>query len=106
MTYNEGDIVIVVDPKPFLDNMNYTDGLYFNNTRMRVFIGRKFIVSRRLDKNKYKLRYINKYNCMETGSHRIEEWVWNEKWLMPASEHDLDELECSELSDIMYMIEG
>lgn len=39
MTYNEGDMVVVVDPKPFLDNRGYTEGLYFNNTRMSVFKG-------------------------------------------------------------------
>lgn len=106
MTYNEGDIVVVVDPKPFLDDRGYTDGLYFNDTKMSVFIGREFIISQRWNRNRYKLRYIDEYDCQETESGRIEEWIWNEKWLVPASEYDLDELECSELSDIMYMIEG
>jgi hypothetical protein len=104
MTFNEGDVVVVVDPKPFLDNRGYTDGLYFNNTRMSVFIGRTFIISRRRGKNTYRLRYIDECDCLETESKssRIEEWIWNEKWLKPA----LDELECSGLPDIMYMLEG
>ena len=106
MTYNEGDIVVVVDPKPFLDNRGYTDGLYFNNTRMRVFIGRTFIISRRRNKNTYKLRYIDEYDCLETESNRIEEWIWNEKWLMPADEFSSDEIDCCDLLDIMSMIRG
>jgi hypothetical protein len=106
MTYNEGDVVVVVDPKPFLDNRNYTDGLYFNDTRMSVFIGRKFIISRRRNKNTYRLRYIDEHDCLETKSCRIEEWIWNENWLMPASEFDFNELECCELFDVMYMVEG
>jgi len=106
MTYNKGDIVVVVDPNPFLDDRNYTDGLYFNNTEMSVFIGRKFIISSRRNKDTYILRYADKHDCLEAEGHKIEEWIWNEKWLMSASEFDFDELECCELFDVTYMVEG
>ncbi len=106
MTYNEGDIVVVVDPKPFLDDGNHTDGLYFNNTRMSVFIGREFIISKRRNKNTYRLRYIDEHDCIEIEDYRIEEWIWNEKWLMPADEFAQDEIDCSDLPDIVSMIRG
>ena len=54
----------------------------------------------------YKLEYIDKQDCLEGSNDVITRWHWHEKWLALESEFNLDELECSELSDIMYMIEG
>lgn len=103
--FNVGDFVMVNDPTPYLDDDNFTNGLYFND-RMRVFVGRIFRVSKIQSDITYKLEYIDKHDCLEGSNDVITRWSWNEKWLAPESEFDLNELECSELSDIMYMIEG
>lgn len=103
--YNPGDYVMVIDPTPYLDDSDFTNGLYFND-RMRVFIGRIFRVSKIQSDITYKLEYIDEHDCLEGSNDVITRWSWNEKWLAPWLEFDLDELECSELSDIMYMIEG
>lgn len=105
-TYNIGDIVSVIDPTPFLDNNYETDGLYFNNKKMSVFIGRRFIISLNFSRDVYVLRYIDECDCLETKNNRIEEWLWNKKWLMPADEFTPDEIDCSDLPDIMSMIRG
>lgn len=103
--YNPGDYVMVIDPTPYLDDGDFTNGLYFND-RMRVFIGRIFRVSKIQSDITYKLEYIDKQDCLEGSNDVITRWSWNEKWLALESEFNLDELECNELSDIMYMIEG
>lgn len=106
MTYNGGDIVVVVDPKPFLDDGNHTDGLYFNDTRMSVFIGRMFRVIREDYDGTYKLAYIDESDRLEDTYDVVTRWSWNEKWLMPADEFSSDEIDCSDLPDIMSMIRG
>lgn len=110
--FKVGDFVMVNDPTPYLDNSEFTDGLYFND-RMHVFIGRIFKVSkieRQVIFHKhditYKLEYIDKHDCLEGSNDVITRWYWNEKWLMPADEFAPDEIDCNDLPDIMYMIEG
>lgn len=105
MTYKIGDFVVVNDPTPYLDDSNFTDGLYFND-RMRVFIGRIFRVSKIQSDLTFKLEYIDKHDCLEGSNYVITRWSWNEKWLMPADEFSPDEIDCCDLPDIMSMIRG
>jgi hypothetical protein len=105
MRFKIGDFVVVNDPTPYLDDGVFTDDLYFND-RMRVFIGRIFIVSKIQGDNTYKLKYIDKHECLEGRNDVITRWSWNEKWLMLADEFAPDEIDCSDLPDIMSMIRG
>lgn len=119
MKFKVGDFVMVNDPTPYLDDCDFTNGLYFND-RMRVFIGRIFRVSEiqrqvifyELDHLNvphditYKLEYIDKHDCLEGRNDVITRWSWNEKWLMLADEFAPDEIDCSDLPDIMSMIRG
>ena len=103
MTYNPGDYVAVVDPTPYLDEGSYTDGLYFND-RMRVFIGRTFRIVKMAYDSTYKLEYIDTSDNLEKADDVVSRWSWNKKWLVPADEFVLDEIDCSDLPDIMSMI--
>jgi len=106
MTYNDGDYVMVIDPTPYLDECNHTDGLYFNNLKMGVFIGRTFIVSKIFSKSRYKLKYIDESDCIEKDYDVVQRWTWTGEWLAPAEEFSSGEIDCDNLSDIMSMIEG
>lgn len=107
MKYNPGDIVVVVDPTPYLNDRNCTGGLYFND-RMRVFIGRTFAVSRIASSTSstYRLEYINELDCEETGDDVVSRWIWKEKWLMAAEGFNPNEIDVSNLLDIMSFIGG
>lgn len=107
MKYNPGDMVAVVDPTPYLDDQDCTDGLYFND-RMRVFIGRTFAVSRISSStgSTYRLEYINELDCNETGDDVVSRWVWKEKWLVATEEFSSNEIDISNLLDVMYFIGG
>ena len=103
MKFKVGDFVVVNDPTPYLDDGDFTDGLYFND-KMRVFIGRIFRVSKIEDGITYELEYIDEHDCLEESDDVITRWFWNEKWLMPADEFSPDEIDCCDLPDIMSMI--
>lgn len=101
--YNPGDYVMVIDPTPYLDDGDSTNGLYFND-RMRVFIGRIFRVSKIQSDITYKLEYIDKHDCLEGSNNVITRWSWNEKWLAPTDMCVLDDIDYDNLQDIMLMI--
>lgn len=101
--FNVGDFVVVNDPTPYLDDGDFTNGLYFND-RMRVFIGRIFRVSKIQSDITYKLEYIDKHDCLEGSNDVITRWSWNEKWLAPADECVSDDIDYDSLQDIMLMM--
>lgn len=103
MKFKVGDFVVVNDPTPYLDESDSTNGLYFND-RMRVFIGRIFKVSKVQNDNTYKLKYIDKHDCLEGSNDVITRWSWNEKWLALTDEYVLDDIDYDNLQDIMFMI--
>jgi len=105
MKFKVGDFVVVKDPTPYLDDGEFTDGLYFND-RMSVFIGRMFRVIKEDYDGTYKLAYIDESDRLEDTYDVVTRWVWNKKWLMPADEFTLDEIDCCDLPDIMSMIRG
>lgn len=107
MKYNPGDTVVVVDPTPYLNDRNCTNGLYFND-RMRVFIGRTFVVSRIASSTSstYRLEYINELDREETDDDVVSRWIWKEVWLMAAEGSDPNEIDISNLPDIMSFIGG
>ena len=104
--FDVGDLVMVIDPTPYLDENSHTDGLYFNNLKMSAFIGRTFIVSNRLSKSRYKLKYIDESDCIEKDYDVVQRWTWTDEWLVPAEEFSAGEIDCDDLSDIMSIIEG
>lgn len=103
MKFKVGDFVVVNNPTPYLDDDSHTDGLYFND-RMRVFIGRTFRIVKMDSDSTYKLGYIDTSDNLEKADDVISRWSWNKKWLVPADEFVLDEIDCSNLPDIMSMI--
>lgn len=103
MKFKIGDFVVVNDPTPYLDDGDFTNGLYFND-RMRVFIGRIFRVSKIQNDITYKLEYIDKHDCLEGSNDVITRWSWNEKWLAPTDGCVLDDIDYDNLQDIMLMI--
>ena len=76
MKFKVGDFVVVNDPTPYLDDGDFTDGLYFND-KMRVFIGRIFRVSKIEDGITYELEYIDEHDCLEESDDVITRWFCN-----------------------------
>ena len=106
MKFKVGDFVVVNDPTPYLDDDDFTNGLYFND-RMRVFIGRMFRVTKEDADGTYRLAYIDKSDSLEdTYDDVVTRWSWNKKWLMQADEFTSDEIDCCDLPDIMSMLRG
>lgn len=101
--FEVGDFVVVNDPTPYLDDGEFTDGLYFND-RMSVFIGRMFRVIRENHDGTYKLAYIDESDRLEDTYDVVTRWSWNEKWLAPTDEYVSGDIDCDNLPDIMSMI--
>lgn len=99
--FKVGDLVIVKDPTPYLDNTYRTEGLPFNRNGMQRYVDSPFIISHThkeeawLNEREYTLMHLEGFDDYDVG-----QYVWHESWLrrfdigdmcVPNEFEDIDE---------------
>lgn len=85
MKFKVGDLVVVKDPTPYLDNTYRTEGLPFNRNGMQRFVNSLFVISQThkeeawLNEHEYTLRHLEVFDDYDVG-----QYVWHESWLRRA----------------------
>lgn len=91
--FNVGDLVVVKDPTPYLDNTYRTEGLPFNRNGMQRYVNYLFIISQThkeeawLNEHEYTLRHLEVCDDYDVG-----QYVWHESCLQKIEVYD--ELDC------------
>lgn len=82
-----GEIVRVIEPE--LDELDETDGIYFDEA-MQGFIGHECIIKSqsKRDSSRYFLTSIDNNNPLRFNGSYIDEWVWHESWLEKVEVYD------------------
>lgn len=83
--FKVGDLVVVKDPTPYLDNTYRTEGLPFNRNGMQRYVNCLFVISQTnkeeawLNEHEYTLRHLEVFDDYDVG-----QYVWHESWLRRA----------------------